>query len=501
MKDQNRLTSFSVLLLATSLVFLLAACSSRPPKLPEETVAPTESAQAETDEQWSSDPAQNLRVSNLGGDQATPHIVTTNGDIYVTWFSNPPGRQNYDVRMQRFDALGNALWEKNGRIISDHKSNSWITDYVFAKDHQDNLILAFQDLRDGNSNLYAYRFSPEGEPLWGKDGLKLTDAKEFVAPYPSVVTAPNYIMLMWAQGDDEDMKLRLQKLTPDGKKLWGEDGLIAPGQDGVSFIRATMVSSGDDGVILVYGVANPNARQVMSLYAQKLDENGQSVWNDGTPILLHDSVPFYLQPELVSDGAGGAFAGWQTTELKSFVQHLDADGKLLMPEGGAPVVAPGATVQIGPKLQFSADQNALYVFWMNADHNQNKRGLSGQKMSPAGELLWAEEGQAFVPLSSANIGLVTPRLSDDDIIVFYGQGEASSQKETQGMQLLAMLIDQDGAPVWEQPTPLASSWTEKSNLDVASLNDGAWIAVWAERDENGRDIFMQRLLLADPAQQ
>ena len=63
---------------------------------------------------WNQEPTQNLRVSNLGGDQAIPKIVATaNGDFYVTWFSNPNG-QNYDVRMQRYDANGNALWQQNG---------------------------------------------------------------------------------------------------------------------------------------------------------------------------------------------------------------------------------------------------------------------------------------------------------------------------------------------------------------------------------------------------
>ena len=459
--------------------------------------------------QWSADPAHPVHVSNLGGDQAAPHIVTTTSDdIFVAWFSNPPGRQNYDLRMQRFDARGNPQWEENGRVISDHKSNSWISDFAFAKDADENLIVALQDMRDGNSNLYAYKFTQDGDPPWGKDGIKLTDTEGFVGPFPSVVATPDYIILVWGQDESDVMQLRLQKLTPDGKKLWGDDGLLMPGQsEAVSYMRAVMIPGGDDEIILVYGEVKDPRSQMMAVYAQKLDKDGNSLWNDGQPVLLHESVPFYTSPDVVSDGAGGAYVGWYTTDLMSFVQHLDADGQLLMPAGGAPVAASGQNLQLAPRLQFDPDKARLYVFWIATDRNQNKKGLKAQAMSATGDLLWGDDGLTLIDLSSADLDMVTPRLSGEHIVVFYAQGDAS--REVRGERLLAMLLDSEGQSVWKQPAILASAMTGKRDLVVDRIDDQEWIAVWADDggadNDRGSDILMQNLpithltQLANPA--
>ncbi|NKQ35167.1 MAG: hypothetical protein HF973_06060 [Chloroflexi bacterium] len=201
----------TTLLTTVLILFLLAGCGNSTDEEAEATAVPptTESAVEPTavpaqSTGWSDNP---VRVTNLGGDQAIPRIMPgDNGGFYVAWFSNPPGRENYDVRMQRYDAQGNAQWEENGRILSDNKSNTWISDYVFTKDNDGNLILAFQDMRTGSSNLYAYKFSPDGKPLWGENGLPMTDNEGFVGPYPTTVSTPEHITLIWGQETDDSFK-------------------------------------------------------------------------------------------------------------------------------------------------------------------------------------------------------------------------------------------------------------------------------------------------------
>ena len=125
------------MLIATISLFLLASCdgavsveSTAVPTTNEETAAtavstePPETTDTSADSQWSDDPTQNIAVTHLGGDQATPAIVTMdNGDFFIAWFSNATS-ENYDVRMQKYDPDGNALWEENGRVISDNSSDT-----------------------------------------------------------------------------------------------------------------------------------------------------------------------------------------------------------------------------------------------------------------------------------------------------------------------------------------------------------------------------------------
>ncbi|GMQ79504.1 MAG: hypothetical protein BMS9Abin02_2101 [Anaerolineae bacterium] len=107
----QKMKTVTIFLMFISL-FLLVGCNGSTPTEPAETtVPPTDSTQtveppaaeptqppAEINVRWNPDPTQNIHVTNLGGDQAIPRIVTgDNDDIYVAWFSNPNG-ENYDVR-------------------------------------------------------------------------------------------------------------------------------------------------------------------------------------------------------------------------------------------------------------------------------------------------------------------------------------------------------------------------------------------------------------------
>ena len=488
-------------------VLLLVGCSSpstpepsptNPPESAPENETTTDSAEApaQTNLQWNPEP---IVVTNLGGDQAIPRIVAGNkDDFYIAWFSNPNG-ENYDVRMQRFDGQGNAQWEENGRIISDQKSNSWISDYVFTRDDAGNLILVFQDIRTGTSNIFAYKLSPDGENLWGADGLQITNIEGFAAPFPTTVITSEHITFSWIEESSERRGLVVQRVAPDGTKLWGENGLFVPGQETEFFEQGVVAFGGDEDLIVVYGVEKQAGSQEMAIYAQKLDKNGNSIWNDGNPILLHESVPIYLLPQLVSDGADGAYIAWYTTDLRGFVQHIDAAGNLTMPAEGAPMVTNTTNLQIAPVLQFLPEREELSIFWVDTDERQSERGVSGQKMSPTGELLWGENGRNYVPLSRAEVSQVTPRLSADNIVVFYMQGEAAEDSNVLASRLLALLVDSNGEPVWPEPNIITPSLTEKSDLEVAVIQGQNWITVWADGLENkeneGREILMQNLSL------
>ena len=146
--------------------------------------------------QWSNDNASNTIICDLSGSQAIPKIGThDNGDSYVGWFSGENG--NYNVRLQRFDVNGNEQWEHNGILISNHESMSWLTDWDLKVDYENHAILAFQDIRTGNNNVFVYRISPDGEFVWGENGLQLSNSEAFDVSPKIAVTDVNNIIVVW----------------------------------------------------------------------------------------------------------------------------------------------------------------------------------------------------------------------------------------------------------------------------------------------------------------
>jgi len=124
--------------------------------------------------QWSSDPSQNLALSDVSGaDQVQPKLLPLpNDEWYVSWFiSNPndPPPQGYDVYYQLLDANGNEQFAHDGAEVAQ-LHNSSTEDYGLAIDNDGNAILAFLDdrLDPDNQQVTVAKMSPTGQPLWGR---------------------------------------------------------------------------------------------------------------------------------------------------------------------------------------------------------------------------------------------------------------------------------------------------------------------------------------------
>ena len=184
--------------------------------------------------QWSNNPAENTAVSNADGLLTLPHVATTpSGNSYISWYSATEGLR-FDVYLQNFDIGGNKLWEQDGLLVSDHPTFSWVTDYGLSVDNEGYAILSFQDRRDGFSDAYAYRISPESVFSWGEDGVQLTNDPDKDWWPQVVVTDDNeFIFLYSIEPIDttQSWKIGFQKLDAAGNKVWNENILTEPERD------------------------------------------------------------------------------------------------------------------------------------------------------------------------------------------------------------------------------------------------------------------------------
>ena len=98
---------------------------------------------------WPDDPSQNLMICDRPDFQYGTRILPAPGDgWYIAWVDRSGGGR--DIYFQRLDAAGNMMWPVGG-------------------------ILAFHDVRAGINQIVASRISPDGQPVWGAEGVQLTD--------------------------------------------------------------------------------------------------------------------------------------------------------------------------------------------------------------------------------------------------------------------------------------------------------------------------------------
>ncbi|MDX9942962.1 MAG: T9SS type A sorting domain-containing protein [Bacteroidales bacterium] len=440
--------------------------------------------------QWSDDSATNLRVTNLPGEEVIPKVgVGPDGHYYIGYFSLEGA--NYNVRLQRCDAQGNRLWAENGLLISEHPSMSWLTDWDMTVDHENHAILTWQDIRQGgNNNTVAYRISPDGEFVWGPDGIMLSSSGSFDVSPKVVITDANSAVFAW----NADNVVILQKISPEGTKLWGEWGITLSGSNTYSWPQLLPV--GEDEVILkIFEDSGPSWSPTRHILARRYDADGQPVWDDFTVVYNLGAIQAWYQIlPFVNDGNDGFYMAWHDfsqsgTAASSWLQHVDGDGQPLLPENGVLLSNRTNFNQFYPQLAKPHVDPDVYIYWNEVNGDQNQWGIYGQKVNSEGQLLWGEQGKVIFPVSDQGLLPQFAMPLDDHVILVYEHNIMGGQTS-----LRALRLDKEGAFVWDPAETLISSvQSNKVHLDMAPYHGGQWVFAWEDDRSDGVDLYAQNL--------
>ena len=443
--------------------------------------------------QWTSNPAENTAITTMSGEQALPKIaVDGNGYAYVSWFSNEAG--NYNVRLQRLDLDGNALWTQNGVLVSSEPQDTWITDYDLAVDPSGYAVITFTDIRTGQSNPVGYRISPDGDMTWGQTGIVLANDNNFdPSPKVCVTTFGNSIFAWQSIPDSGDSQIRLQKISPDGQLLWG-DGIILS-QSGIDFTAPYLLQAENDYMYLIWHKeTGPYYAPNRGLYAQKLDVDGSFMWTSDVEIYAPVPSGPVVYLKMCRDDSGGIVFSWyraiDATQFHCYVQQMDADGNIGMPTNGVLASTSTARNHMYPAPAFLSQTQEIVLFFSEQDLNQNMRGMYAQKFDLQGNRLWGDEGIALIGLSNNDYGLFTAGGKDNQAICIYQAAEFGNIDS----KIQAVMLDDQGNFVWpEQFIDLSTYQSEKLHNVMTDYYMGQWVAVWQDRRNDDGDIYAQNI--------
>ena len=444
---------------------------------------------AQTFSQWSSEPSENTPIFTGTGEQVIPKVATSDdGTTYISWFSSENG--NYNVRLQKLDVYGNKMWQDEGLLVSDHESMTWLTDWDMAIDQDDYAILVFQDIRNGNNNIYAYRISPEGEFVWGADGIALSNNEAFEAAPKVCITDLGNAVFAWPSDD----VIIMQKVAPDGTLLWGNNGITLSGANTYSWPQ--LIPVGNDDVIMKYFEdSGPAWSPTRHVFAMRYDSDGNDFW--GEPAVISDAGGISAWTQIfpfINDGQDGFYIAWhddRDNDMKAsiFVQHISADGVAMFTDNGVEASLNSTMNHFYANLALPAGSDDIYVYWNEMDADQNQKGIFGQKLSSTGDRLWSDNGKAIIDVSNTGVYPVYANAVEQDMVVFYEE-----YFDAVNTSLKAMRLDSDGNFVWAgEKVTLSSVQSEKIHPDFTGLTNGQWILVWDDNRNSDADIYGQNL--------
>lgn len=431
---------------------------------------------------------------STSGEEAIPKIATdATGNTFVSFHSNGSG--NYDVFLQYYDKDGEAMWD-DALLVSGHAQQTWLTDYAMEVDHDGNAIITFSDTRTGNADIQIYKISPEGEFLWGEDGINCSLTPEFEYE-PRLSVAENntaYVTFIHPRNSDTD-QLVLSAIDESGNKLLGESGLVFTTDNEEYYSDSYVVASGD-AAIVVYSLNSgsfPSADRI--LYANKIDDEGNELWD--APALISDAsgIAGFTDLSVISDKAGGALISWhddRDNDLISngFVQHISAAGEVLLGGNGTAVATQAGFHRFNPYVAVNdPGNNEFSVFWRQANSNQSQFGLFGQRINEAGERLWGENGAETLPVGTTFGTLFGAQAMDaaNTMVIYSKTGGGTDEF------MYAMALDEAAAPVWPgTSTAMSSVPSGIVHAEPGAFEEEQVIAAWEDsRDDDG--IYAQNI--------
>ncbi|MBU8921866.1 MAG: T9SS type A sorting domain-containing protein [Bacteroidales bacterium] len=228
------------------------------------------------------------------------------------------------IMAQRISAAGQRMWGQSGvAVCPPGVANSFP---VILGDAAGGCMVVWEDLRNGQRDIYSQKLDGNGDLLWDPEGVHVS-VSEGEKWFPQAVRINDGgIIVVWVDARDDDSDLYAQRIGPEGDLLWSAGGNLVCGAVGHQLNPRMEMSSGGD-IIVVW---QDGRGDDYDIYVQRVDIAGLILWETGGQAVV--SLPDDQRiPEIITDDAGGALVTWEQWDGDSdiYSQRIDREGHYL----------------------------------------------------------------------------------------------------------------------------------------------------------------------------
>jgi hypothetical protein len=286
--------------------------------------------------------ANGVAVSTTSADQLVPQLISDGaGGVVIIWEDYRNAGSGGDVYAQRIAANGALLWTAGGVAVAQAANDQ--VNPLLTSDGAGGAIIIWEDYRndatgrgealEGNSNIYAQRVDASGAMLWSANGVAISQTATD-QDYPQLINdGAGGALIVWEDNRSDSgatYQIWAQRIAPNGSRLFsnGVQVSLATGDKRKPQLMADG-SEGAQGAFVVWEDYRADGKTA-DIYAQRLAPNGSRVWSADTAVST--AVNDQLNPQLVSDNAGGAIVAWQDfrsgTIFDIYAQRINGNGTL-----------------------------------------------------------------------------------------------------------------------------------------------------------------------------
>ena len=253
------------------------------------------------------------------GDQYDPFLTTDGrgGAIFVWWDIST---DDWDVFAQRLNKDGQAVWLETGVPVctaAGHQSTPFA-----LSDGVGGAFAVWLDYRNdpsllSSADIYVQRIDATGSALWQKDGIALCDALSNQQAPEGISDGAGGLIVVWRDDRDIFSDIYAQRLSPTGKRIWENDGMPVCTAEGEQR-KPVLLPAGANGAIVYWLDYREDYGNVThdAIYAQRIDGAGKSVWGlNGVPVCTADGNQ--TTPKAVADSSDSAVIVWTDSRGES----------------------------------------------------------------------------------------------------------------------------------------------------------------------------------------
>jgi len=326
------------------------------------------------------------------------------------------------------------------------------------------------------NQFYLQRISPDGTRLWGEKGVLIGEADGKLDSGELRVLVDNNGNAIAAWCDIRNDVMYVTRVNPQGEILWQQE------VEDVEY-ASHIVSDGADGIIYIVGGTG----------VQRRDADGNLVW-DRPDFLVEVPIAFR---KIVGDGFGGAFVLTigESSEGSVHVQMIDGEGNCPWSQGAISIYGGSRAAN----AYITADgTGGAFVVWSERDPDETKslrELMSALGLSQDGEVIWQQRG---LPgrLVDYDMYLVTD--NEGNALVFW--------KYVAGLE--GQKISPDGELLWSGyksyrlegfSYKIVVNEDNGAIIGSCSMYDGRSLKAQII-DEDGRPLFPEAVALSDDNQ-
>ncbi len=430
---------------------------------------------------WPADSLVNVSLCTATGDQCYPTSVSDGaGGAIVTWHDERSGNQ--DIYAQRISVDGTVQWTADGVALCTATGEQ--EGPTITSDGAGGAIVTWHDERSGNGDIYAQRISADGTPLWTANGVALCTATgEQEGPTIASDGAAGAIVA-WQDQRSGNGDIYAQRISAAGTVQWTANGVGLCTATGSQYYP-TSVSDDAGGAIVTWYDERSGTNS--DIYAQRISAAGAVQWTANGAVLCTATGNQYY-PTLVSDGAGGAIVTWydyRSGNYDIYAQRISAAGTVQWTANGVALCTTTGE-QYTPTLASDGAGGAI-VIWDDFRSGTNS-DIYAQRISAAGAVQWTANGVALCTDISEQEDATLVSDGAGGVIVTWDDNRGVN------WDIYAQRISAAGAVQWTADgevlcTALGDQWYPTVVPDGAA---GAIVA-WQDQRSGNWDIHAQRI--------